>query len=55
MTGYIAGTALLGGAVILRYRPGVVMSVLALIGVAAIAFLVGVLAFFNAFARCFEF
>ena len=55
MTGYIAGAALLGGALICRYRPDVVMSVLVLLGVAAIAFLVGFLAFAASFARCYEF
>ncbi|MFD1546379.1 hypothetical protein [Nonomuraea guangzhouensis] len=55
LTGYIAGAALLGGGLIFRYRPGVAMSVLVLLGVAALAFLVGFLAFAASFARCYEF
>ena len=55
LTGYIAGVALLGGGLIFHYRPGVVMSVLVLLGVAALAFLVGFLAFAASFARCYEF
>ncbi|MFI6793513.1 hypothetical protein ACIBG4_39915 [Nonomuraea sp. NPDC050383] len=55
VTAYVAGTGLLGGALILRYRPGAVASVLVLLCVVAAAFLGGVLAFSVAFARCFEF
>ncbi|MFI7614916.1 hypothetical protein ACIBP6_27175 [Nonomuraea terrae] len=54
MIAFLAGTALVGAAVVLRLRPGVAMSVLILIGVAAIAFLVASLAVAASFARCYE-
>lgn len=51
---FLAGTALVGAAVVLRLRPGVAMSVLILIGIAAIAFLVASLAIAASFSRCYE-
>ncbi|MBN6052560.1 hypothetical protein JYK22_11520, partial [Nonomuraea sp. RK-328] len=50
---YIAGAGLVGGALILRYRFGVIFSILVLLAVGAVAFLGAVLVFFAAFARCF--
>lgn len=55
VTGYIVGAALVGGALLLRYRPGVVMSVLVLFGVGATAFAIAVLAYFAAFFLYWEF
>ncbi|MEV0198572.1 hypothetical protein [Nonomuraea sp. NPDC050691] len=52
---YVMGAGLIGGALILRYRPAVGFSVLIVVLVAALAFLGAVLAFFASFARCFEF
>ncbi|NUW30024.1 hypothetical protein HTZ77_01045 [Nonomuraea sp. SMC257] len=52
---YVVGAGLVGGALILRYRPAVGFSVLILLVVAALTFLGAVLAFFASFDRCFEF
>ncbi|NUW41174.1 hypothetical protein [Nonomuraea rhodomycinica] len=52
---YVVGACLVGGALVLRGRPGVAMSVLILLVVAALAVLGAVLAFFSLFSRCFEF
>ncbi|MEV0151066.1 MULTISPECIES: hypothetical protein [unclassified Nonomuraea] len=55
VTGYVAGVALLGAALVLRIGSGVVMSIVVLLGVAAIAFAVAFVAVFAAFSRCFVF
>ncbi|MEU7894918.1 hypothetical protein AB0B45_18930 [Nonomuraea sp. NPDC049152] len=54
VTGYIAGTALIGGALVMRFRHSVAISIILLLGVVLIAGLVSFWAFFAAFARCFE-
>ncbi|GAA2286956.1 hypothetical protein GCM10010149_36550 [Nonomuraea roseoviolacea subsp. roseoviolacea] len=55
LVAYVAGVVLIGGALILRYRPGVGFSILIALAVATVGFLGAALAFLASFARCFEF
>ncbi|MER6947905.1 hypothetical protein ABT294_28105 [Nonomuraea sp. NPDC000554] len=55
VAGHALGSALIGAALILGFKPGVAMSILLGIAVAAISFLVAAMALFASFARCFEF
>ncbi len=54
VAGYGLGMAMAGGALIIRFRLRVAMSVILMIGVALIAFLFAILGFAISFSRCFE-
>jgi hypothetical protein len=54
VTGYVVGVILIGWALIVRFKPGVAMSILVVLGVATIALGAAAMGFLASFARCWE-